>query len=356
MTPAVEQADQSKGRGAGSNNGGKGVPQRAVVPVQFCAVDLEGVRTFVACADAGQFQEASVSLSVTQQGVSKRIAALEKHLGVRLFTRSARGVQLTVDGQAFLPHARELLRAAERADASVRPGRRALRVDVHSRRIAPGVLVEQFYRAHPGIELDVVTLDADASAAMAAVEAGTVDATFHAVTTPPQRLPAAIKAARAIDDPHQLLVGPGHALAGADAVTPARLAGHRIWMPGMARGTEWAAYYDELAAAFGLTIDVAGPAFGNEALLAEIAGSATLATLVGEGSRYLWPDSYGLRRIPVRDPVPVYPLSLIWRADNRHPALAKLRRYLASRRQGPGGSDAWLPSWVTHAGASRPGM
>ena len=115
----------------------------------------------------------------------------------------------------------------------------------------------------------------------------------------------------------------------------------------MASGSEWAAYYDELAAAFGLTIDVVGPAFGNEALLAEIADSAALATLVGEGSRYLWPDRYDLRRIPVHGPAPVYPMSLIWRADNLHPALTKLRRYLASRRQGPSGSDVWLPKWVT---------
>ena len=42
----------------------------------------------------------------------------------------------------------------------------------------------------------------------------------------------------------------------------------------MAPGTEWAGYYDELAAAFGLTIDLVGPVFGNEALLAEIADSA----------------------------------------------------------------------------------
>ena len=49
----------------------------------------------------------------------------------------------------------------------------------------------------------------------------------------------------------------------------------------MAPGTEWADYYDELAAAFGLTIDLVGPVFGNEALLAEIADSAELATLAG---------------------------------------------------------------------------
>ena len=305
-------------------------------------MDLEAVRTFVAVVDAGRFQEAADALTITQQAVSKRVAALEKHLAVRLFTRTARGARLTVDGQAFLPHARELLRVAARADASVRPGKRALRVDVLSKRIAPSGLLHDFYRTHPEVELDVVTMDADVHGAIAAVEAGTVDATFHAV--PAGRLPDTIRTARVIDDPHQLLVGPAHPLASAPSVTPAQLAGHRIWMPGMAPGTEWSAYYEDLAATFGLTIDVVGPTFGNEALLDELAGSPDLATLVGAGTRYLWPDSYDLRRIPLRDPTPVYPMSLIWRADNPHPALTKLRDYLAARRvETPG---AWTPAWT----------
>jgi hypothetical protein len=62
-----------------------------VVQLKSVGVDLNAVRTFVAVADAGQFQEAAANLSITQQAVSKRIAALEKDLGVRLFTRTARG-------------------------------------------------------------------------------------------------------------------------------------------------------------------------------------------------------------------------------------------------------------------------
>jgi DNA-binding transcriptional LysR family regulator len=308
-------------------------------------MDLDAVRTFVAAADAGQFQETAAALSITQQAVSKRIAALEKDLDVRLFTRTARGAQLTIDGQAFLPHARELLRVAERADASVRPGRRALRVDVVNRRIAPAVLLQNFHRMHPEIELDVVTLDADVEAAIAAVEAGTIDATFHAVPRPAQQLPGAITAVRVIDDPHQLLVGPHHALAGARTVAPAQLAGHRIWMPGLAARGEVAAYYDELATAFGLAIDVVGPVFGNEALLEEIAESRDLATLIGERSRYLWPDSYDLRRIPIRHPALIYPLSLIWRDDNPHPALSKFRDYLDSQPAGTPATEVWAPTW-----------
>src|SRR5882757_9717044 len=73
-------------------------------------MDLEAVRTFVAVADTGQFQAAGDTLAITQQAVSKRVATLERDLGARLFIRGAKGVRLSVDGQAFLPHARELLR------------------------------------------------------------------------------------------------------------------------------------------------------------------------------------------------------------------------------------------------------
>ena len=308
-------------------------------------MDLDAVRTFVAVADGGQFQVAADELSITQQAVSKRIAVLETDLAVRLFTRTARGARLTIDGQAFLPHARELLRVAARADASVRPGRRALRVDVVNRRIAPAVVLQDFHRTHLEIELDVVTLDADVDAAVAAVEAGTIDVTFHAV---PRKLhlPAVVKTARVIDELHQLLVGPRHPLANAQAVTPEQLSPHRIWMPGLAARGEVAAYYEELAAAFELTIDVIGPVFGNEALLAEIADSSELATLVGERSRYLWPDNYDLRRIPVRGPTPVYPMSLIWRDDNPHPAVAMLREHLRATQDDHGDAETWTPKWA----------
>ncbi|GAB7030029.1 LysR family transcriptional regulator [Streptomyces sp. NPDC021749] len=309
-------------------------------------MDLDAVRTFVAVADAGRFQEAAAHLAITQQAVSKRVAALEKDLAVRLFTRTARGALLTVDGQAFLPHARDLLRAEERAAASVRPGSRALRVDVIGRRLAPADLLRGFHRAHPDTPLDVVTLF-DAEAALAAVRAGTIDASFRAVTLPARQLPEGIEAARVHDERLELLTGPAHELAAARAVTPAQLAGHRIWMPGIVAGTEWAAYYDDLAAAFGLTIEVTGPDFGTEPLLDTIADSPVLATFVGAQTRLVWPADQDLRRIPVQDPAPVYPHSLIWRSDNPHPALATLRGYLRARRDDhDGAAGTWTPAWA----------
>jgi DNA-binding transcriptional LysR family regulator len=422
-------------------------------------VDLDAVRTFVAIVDAGRFQDAATELSITQQAVSKRIAALERAVGVRLFVRTPRGAEPTVDGRAFLPHARELLRAEARAYASVRPGHRALRVDVIGRGLAPAALLRDFHRAHPGIELDVVTLF-DADAAVNAIRSGTIDASFRAVTgtgsrlttdtararsdalggadryrrddgasarsgslggadqylrddraptqsdsvtvtggrlrdgpgsarpdspagadrhprdgTPParsdslamtggrlrdaairdrsgslvetgRRLPGDIEVSRAFDERVQLLTGPGHALAAARVLTPADLVGHRIWMPGLVAGTEWAAYYDALAAAFGLAIESSGPDFGVEPLLDTIAGSRSLATFVGEQTRLVWPADHDLRRIALRDPTPVYPHSLVSHRDNRHPGLAALRDHLDAIRPDPSDGGTWTPAWA----------
>ena len=183
----------------------------------------------------------------------------------------------------------------------------------------------------------------DAEAAIGAVRSGTIDASFRALTVPARRLPEGIEAARVHDEPVQLLTGPGHALAGARTVTPEQLAGHRIWMPGNVAGTEWAAFYDDLAAAFGFTIEVTGPDFGTEPLLDTIADSPLLGTFVGEQTRVVWPADHDLRRIPLHDPTPVYPHSLIWRADNPHPALTALRTHLGTIRPE---RDTWTPKWA----------
>jgi DNA-binding transcriptional LysR family regulator len=309
-------------------------------------MNLEAVRAFVSIAEEGQFQLAAAHLDISQQAVSKRLAALEGDLGVRLFTRTAGGTELTIDGQAFLPHARELLRMEQRAVDSVRPGRRALRVDVVSYRTAPAAVLRDFHRIHPGVELDLVTILDNAQAAIANLQAGTIDASFRAVNSPVSQLPQAIKKMRAGEDAHQLLVGPAHPLASARSVTPADLVGQRIWMPGMLPESEWAVYFDDLADAFGLTIERVGPYFGTEHLFDVLADSSTLAHLSGERTRSLWPDHYDLRRIPIRHPTLLYPSSLIWHQDNTHPGLGTLLDYLASTQVERPESEIWVPSWA----------
>lgn len=304
-------------------------------------MDLNAVRTFVVATDEGQFQEAAVELGVSQQAVSKRVAALEAELGVQLFIRTARGIQLTGEGQAFLPHARALLDAADRAVDSVRPGRRPLRVDVLGRRSACAAMLQEFHRQHPEFGLEVVTLPHGA-AATAAIQAGTIDAAFCAQRTPP---PDGVGTMRVHNEPLCLLVGQGHELVGSTELTPKDLAGHRIWIPGIVPGAEWGDYYEELAAAYGLSIDAEGPNFGSEHMLDLIADTPSLATFWGTGIRLTRTE--GLHLIPVRNPTPVYPHSFIWRADNHHPGLAELRRHLDRNWKSTRSTDVWTASWAS---------
>ncbi|MEU1089133.1 LysR family transcriptional regulator [Streptomyces sp. NPDC005892] len=312
-------------------------------------MDTEAVRSFVRAAELGQVQHAAHELGVTQQAVSKRIATLERQLGVRLFTRTARGVELTFDGRAFLPHARSVVAGVDRAVAAVRPGSRALRIDVLGLRSAQAVVLHEYWRARPGTDLDVVTLRVDdPRVVVAAVEAGEIDASFRTVTSP-DTLPRDVRMIHAFDSPLELLVGPGHPLAAAPGLTPSQLRGHRIWVPGIAPGSEWAEFYDQLATAFDLRIDATGPHFGDEVLLDTLAESADVATLVGARDRYLWPVSHDLRRIPVVNPTLVYPLSLLLPRSNPHPDLRDVIAHLEALPPLP--QPVWFPSW---AAATRP--
>ncbi|GAA0970324.1 hypothetical protein GCM10009555_019040 [Acrocarpospora macrocephala] len=68
--------------------------------------------------------------------------------------------------------------------------------------------------------------------------------------------------------------------------------------------------------------------------------------LMGAQTRLVWPAGHGLRRIPVTDPTPVYPHSLLWHRDNPRPALATLRAHLAATAAGHDAAGTWTPNWV----------
>jgi DNA-binding transcriptional LysR family regulator len=300
-------------------------------------MDLQSVRAFLAVAESTQFQTAGNTLGISQQAVSKRIASLERELGLRLFARTPRGALLTLDGQALLPRAKELLRAEARALAAVRPDRRPLRVDVINLRLAPGQLLRGFHEQHPGLALDVVTMF-DAASAIDAVGTGALDATFRAAPLPGSPLPRHVTAQRVFDEPLLLRTGPDHPLADRAGVRLAELAGHTIWMPSIVAGTEWAVYYAELERSFGIAIDSSGTNLGGEVMRQALMTSSKLATFAGSEQ----PHADGLTSIELHDPIPVYPHSLIWHEDNHHPTLERLCSHLSHRRSPAG--DIWSPS------------
>ena len=76
---------------------------------------LEWVRVFEAAGRTGSFTAAAHEVDLTQAAVSQRIQNLEQRIGAQLFTRQARGVTLTVEGEAWLPHVSAALRSLNRS-------------------------------------------------------------------------------------------------------------------------------------------------------------------------------------------------------------------------------------------------
>jgi LysR family transcriptional regulator, glycine cleavage system transcriptional activator len=81
---------------------------------------LNALRVFEAAARHLSFKEAAQELSITQAAVSHQIKSLEEYLGVELFRRAGRGVQLTEAARACLPRLREGFDALAAAVETIR--------------------------------------------------------------------------------------------------------------------------------------------------------------------------------------------------------------------------------------------
>jgi len=83
-------------------------------------MEFTQLRHFLAVAETLHYGRAAEQLGIAQPHLSRAIARLENELGVRLFARTSRKVQLTAAGGAFRAEALELLRGRERAGALAR--------------------------------------------------------------------------------------------------------------------------------------------------------------------------------------------------------------------------------------------
>lgn len=83
-------------------------------------MQIPDVEVFSAIAENGSLSAAARRLGLAPMTVSRRLAALEGELGVRLFHRTTRAVSLTAEGETFLPFAATLLEASEGARVSLK--------------------------------------------------------------------------------------------------------------------------------------------------------------------------------------------------------------------------------------------
>ncbi|KJY21596.1 MULTISPECIES: LysR family transcriptional regulator [unclassified Streptomyces] len=313
------------------------------------------LRGFVAVAEELHFTRAAARLYVAQQALSRDVRRLEQALAANLFVRTTRAVELTADGHRLLPLARRVLAAHEELAGAFGAGTaagaapRPLLVDLNTD--GPGTartVLERARELAPDCEL-MARFESGLTHAAAEVAAGRLDVAFgYADGLDPVLLaPLAQRPVRY--EPLAVLLPEGHALAARESVPLDALAGETVYAgAGNPRTLEWTGLARELFSGRGILMAPPAPvAMGKEEFRRVMVktGNPVLAT-VG------FLDMPGCVKLPLTDPVPLSPLSMVWRKGFAHPgldalhaaaaALAAERGWLAP----PPGS--WLPAPLTH--------
>ena len=271
--------------------------------------NLEDLAVLVLVARTGSIGRAADQLRLSQPSVSRRMAALEQRLRVRLLHRSPRGTTLTPAGQLVVDWAAGLLGAAEEFTRSVQTlrekGSSSVRAAVSmtiAEHHAPGWVA----RLHPDISVSLLVHNSTEVADL--VEAGTAEVGF--VESPTVR--RSLVRRRVGWDELAIAVHPSHPWASRDAVSPADVAATPLLVREQGSGTR-----DTLERALhkhGLELAVAMAMASNTALKsAALAGMGpvVLSELALSGELAV----RSLVRVSVPELPLRRPLTAVWRRD-----------------------------------------
>ncbi|MDX3241458.1 LysR family transcriptional regulator [Streptomyces sp. ME18-1-4] len=293
-------------------------------------MDLQQMRYVVAVAETSNFTRAAERCSVVQSSLSHRIADLERELGVSLFARSSRRVELTSAGTAFLVGARECLAAADRAVADaaaatgVVRGRLAVGVIVTTAAVDVPELLQRYRAQHPDVR--VVLRSGRSDELAAAIRSGDLDLAFLGL--PEGGRPPGVETVVLDHDEHVLVVPAGHRLAGAARVALRDTAEETF--VDFVGGTPARAQSDQAFAAAGLVRDVAYEAGVVELITRLVARGLGIALLPSAFIRPLAADDPELALVPVTDG-PHRVEYLAWSRFNPSPATRAMLGVLGVR-------------------------
>jgi DNA-binding transcriptional LysR family regulator len=142
-------------------------------------MELQQMRYVIAIAEEKNFTRAAERCFVVQSSLSHQLKALERELGVALFARSSRRVELTAAGEAFLVQARASLDAAERAASEAAAANGQIRGSLTVGVIPTVTTIDvpaalgRFHRAHPAVRIRLRGGGSDEF--IAAIGAGSMD-------------------------------------------------------------------------------------------------------------------------------------------------------------------------------------
>ena len=294
-------------------------------------MEINHLREFAAIAETGSFSKAARRLRIAQPPLSRHIRQLETELGIKLFERSATGVQITREGALLLERARAVLDdASALLDLATRA--RCVRAGTIRVAMAPGLCeVVNRIRIHlvkTVPQLSIEGIDMSSAQQYAALRRRLIDVGLL------RHMPdgAEIETEPLFAERFVVLVGAAHPLAKKRTVRLRQLAGERLLL----QDSDWAALTHEkilsMYTAAGVTPIVATREAmpGNQAsMLAVASGEAICLSSSGSFTRSYVPIN-GLVAIALDEPDAELNVQVAWRKGETSPVLCE---FLKAARQ-----------------------
>lgn len=195
-------------------------------------MDFNALQAFTEVARCQSFSRAAEALFITQPAISKRITALERELGIKLFNRINRSISLTEAGRALLPRVQAIRSEIE----AIRRYATDLSGDVSGtlsmgtshhiglRRLPP--VLKHFNSEYPHVQLDIRFEDSEQ--ACLAVERGELEI---AIATLPAHIPPQLKTHTIWTDRLEVVTAPDHPLQQQATVSLQDLSTHPCVLP-----------------------------------------------------------------------------------------------------------------------------
>lgn len=292
-------------------------------------MELRHLRYFVAVAEELHFTRAAARLHIGQPPLSQQIQALEDELGVALFRRTKRSVQLTEAGQHLLGRARQILGSsagiAGELQQIARGGSGELRIGFTS----SGILIDDirqllrsYHEAYPKVTLRLHEMYTHTQ--FAALERGELDiglVRFNETLAPPGLILQYLRRDRLC------VVVPGsHPFASRSSLRIVECR-HEAFVgyPG-GSGASLVNYLSRLCAHTGFVPNIIQEAREALTQVGLVASGIGIAVLVEPLSRLSLGD---IRFIPLEDEEAFMDMALVWRSDDTSPRVEGFLRVLA---------------------------
>jgi DNA-binding transcriptional LysR family regulator len=307
-------------------------------------LDLRLLRHFVAVAEELHFTRAAARLYLTQQALSRDIRRLEEQLGVTLFTRTTRRVSLTPDGQRLLARARELLALHDRTVQEMHDPDRPLLIDLLAEGHTPVRVLYGARERSPRSEL-MARFHGGMGASLRLLLAGQLDVAFGRTEGLGHPFPSEQLVRRPVRlEPFALLLPAEHPLAGLEAVPVNALRGTQIdASAGNENAPEWVDLAVRMLAEFGA--EPSPPHLHAAGLDETVRHMRSHGLPILTLAERLVAPGVVVRRLT--DPVPLYPWTMAFRRELRHPGLdallASVDEFAAREDWLRPPPDSWLP-------------